>query len=83
MLHVRQRRYETFLLFSSNFIKLFFVGTLIELCDLSICSTIKLLTHHVFTSIRVWKSGECNRCRPLCAHRNSRRSDVKNPFSVA
>ena len=83
MLHVRQRKYEAFLLFSSNFIKLLFVGTLIELRDLSISLTIKLLTHHAFTSIRVWKSGESDRSRPLRAHSNSRLSGVKNPFSVA
>ena len=52
---VRQRKYETFFNFMSTLcsflqVKLFFMDRLIELCYLSICSTLKLHPHHAYTS---------------------------------
>ena len=54
-LHLRQCKYESFSNFVSSFcpflpMKLFFVDRLIELRDLSNCSTLKLYPHHAYTS---------------------------------
>ena len=60
---------------------IFFVNRLIELRDLSICSTFKLHPHHAYTKsvvkTRFRRSGQNDRCWPLRACRNSGCSSVK------
>ena len=81
--YVRQRKYETFSNFVSSFCtslqtKLFFVDRLIDLHDLSICSTLKLQPHHAYTSETVFRrSGQNDRCWPLKAYGNFGRSSVQ------
>ena len=81
-LHVRQHKYETFFNFVSCAcpffqIKLFFVNRLIELRDLSICSTLSCdHTTYILVKTRFRRSGQNDPCWPLRACHNSGRSSV-------